>query len=391
MAVFHLSCFKEKYPNSKAGGKPSKPEYKAHCALCGKLIVAGELVTWPRRGHWHKPNPNGSPQLNVAEPEVVEAEEEAEEEEAALPVEAPKAAALNDGIGGLLLAAIMPAIEARLAKVDAKVDIAPILADIMAKVDAKLETAMHVKRVEVVMPDGGVKDVGVQHKQFPTLVKYIMVGVNVWIAGPAGSGKTTAVHKAAEALGKRFFYSGAISDGYALTGYCDAHGKYVRTLFREAWENGGVFLLDEIDGSDANATLTLTASLANGHAVFPDAIVPRHPDCVIVAAANTWGLGATHEYVGRLKLDAAFLDRFVSLNWEYDDALETSTCGNADWAKRVQDVRSKVKAKGIRVLVTPRASYFGARLLAAGVPQADVEAATLRKGMTDEQWNSIRG
>ena len=209
-------------------------------------------------------------------------------------------------------------------------------------------------------------------------------------AGPAGTGKTTAAESVAKALGLDYYFIGAIDNAYALSGFIDATGKIVYTPFRKAYENGGVFLFDEVDASSPNAVLAFNAALANGHCAFPDGIIPRHKDFVCIAAANTWGLGATNDYVGRMKQDAAFLDRFVSVEWPIDETLETGTCPNQAWVKRVQTVRGRCKAKGIRVIVSPRSSYFGAALLASGLDQSKVEAMTIKKGMTAEQWESVK-
>lgn len=252
-------------------------------------------------------------------------------------------------------------------------------------------------RVEIVTADAPEvpKDLGIQHCQFPLLLKVLSARqaggkrLNIWLTGPAGSGKTTAAEKAAEALGLKFYFTGAIDTPYPLLGFMNAHGEYVRTPFRDWCENGGVFLFDEYDGSHPTATLPFNATLGNGYCAFPDKIVKLHPDCIALAAANTWGLGGTSEYVGRNRLDAASLDRFVALDWKTDEALETVTAGNAEWAKRVQAVRAAVKRENIKVLITPRASYFGAALLAAGMDQSEVEALTLRKGLSNEQWRRV--
>ena len=53
----------------------------------------------------------------------------------------------------------------------------------------------------------------------------------------------------AKALGRTFYFTGAVDNVFKLNGYMDANGNYVRTSFREAYEWGGVFLFDEIDAS----------------------------------------------------------------------------------------------------------------------------------------------
>lgn len=169
---------------------------------------------------------------------------------------------------------------------------------------------------------------GTQHEAFKILVMLADAlgndDRNIWLAGPAGSGKTTAARKLAECLdmSDRFEFNGAIDTEYKLSGFVDAKGRVVSTAFRRIWENGGVYLFDECDASMPGALLAFNAALANGYAAFPDGTIQRHKDTVIIAAANTWGFGGDANYIGRAKLDAAFLDRFVTLTWNYDEALE---------------------------------------------------------------------
>lgn len=238
---------------------------------------------------------------------------------------------------------------------------------------------------------------GAQHQSFDKLLKLCAVrtargfSLNIWMTGPAGSGKTTAAENVAKALSLDFHFTGAVDNEYKLMGFIDANGKCIRTAFREAYEHGGIFLLDEVDGCHPAALLALNAALANGQCDFPDTKIARHKDCVIVAAANTWGTGATHEYVGRAKLDSASLDRFVMLAWDYDEALERNTSGNIEWARKVQAIRARVKQQGIKHIVSPRATYDGAALLAHGFSEPVVMDMLIRKGLTDQQWQSVMG
>lgn len=237
-------------------------------------------------------------------------------------------------------------------------------------------------------------DMGLQHKLFPTLVKLLACRaggdpLNIWMTGPAGSGKTTAARNAAKALELPFYFNGAIDNEYKLLGFTDAQGRIVSRPFREVWSNGGLYLFDEVDASVPGALLAFNAALANGRCDFPDGCVERHKDCVIIAAANTFGQGATADYVGRVKQDAAFLDRFVQLSWEIDEKLERALCANTDWVNRVQKYRKKAKELGLRVIISPRASMFGAAMIEGGFSVDEAEAMAIRKGMTDEQWKSL--
>lgn len=317
-----------------------------------------------------------------------------------------KPAAVNDGNVSDVATAIAAALAGL--KLNAGVDEAAVKAlvereftvfaeNMDGHIDSKLAALMRPNVVTVERkPTGERIEMGVQHVQFADLLALCSVRdhdgmpLNVWLAGPAGSGKTTAARNVAKALGLKFYFNGAIDTEYKLLGFTDATGKIVRRAFREAWEHGGVYLFDEVDASMPGATLALNAALANGTCDFPDGNIPRHPDCVMIAAANTWGTGATNEYVGRNKLDGAFLDRFVPMAWQYDEALEKALAGHDAWVNKVQRVRRAVGELGIRHIVSPRASYSGAAMLKHGMSEASVIEMTLRKGLTDDQWRSVR-
>jgi hypothetical protein len=258
-----------------------------------------------------------------------------------------------------------------------------------------------------------IKGQTVMHHKFPLLVAAVNAGVNVMLVGPAGSGKTTAAAKAAEALNLPFYGTGAINSEYKLTGFIDAQGRIVSTAFRKAFEEGGVFLFDEIDASLPGALLAFNAALANDWFDFPDGCVKRHPDFRVIAGANTFGSGADRQYVGRNQLDAASLDRYAFIDWPYDAALEAALMGapapkNAPaprsieplpgveaqgtamrFMERVQKVRGAVDALKVRHVVSPRATLHGAKLLAAGFTWSEAEDAVIWKGIDAETKTKI--
>jgi hypothetical protein len=368
-------------------------KYSGTCATCKGPIVKG--VSWIRGSRatkgtaWHDGTCYDNRPSETASETV---ETNAVPSETLKPVTAkPVSSNTGDGFLGGLADAILPFLEGRIASKVDESTVKALIGDALKNAVLTTVTRVETKRFD----ESEWKDCGIQHVKFADLLQACSATLsdghhlNVWTVGPAGSGKTTAAANVAKALGLPFYFIGSIDTQYALSGFMDANGKVVYTPFRKAYENGGVFLFDEVDGSSPNAVLAFNAALANGHCAFPDGVVERHKDFVCIAAANTWGLGATNDYVGRMKQDAAFLDRFVQCDWSIDEALETATCPNPTWVKRVQSVRKRIKDLGVKVIVSPRASYFGAALLAAGMSQTQVEKMTLRKAMTDEQWQSV--
>ncbi|GAB3722362.1 AAA family ATPase [Flavobacterium koreense] len=258
----------------------------------------------------------------------------------------------------------------------------------LKKIKGQLSLLENKKTISIVVNnDGIIKDLGTQHYQFRQLLKYVQTKENIYLVGSAGSGKTTACQNIAKALNIPFYFTGAINSEYKLTGFINAQGTIVSTEFRKAYENGGLFLFDEIDASMPGAILAFNAALANNFMDFPDKKVPRHKDFYCIAAANTFGSGADRQYVGRNQLDAASLDRFIFLNWEIDEDLEREIAKNEEWVTYVQRVRKSVKKNGLRLLISPRASIKGAKLLDTGISRNEVENAVLWCGLDE---NSIR-
>jgi cobaltochelatase CobS len=222
-----------------------------------------------------------------------------------------------------------------------------------------------------------------RHKAFAKALAIAGQNIPLALVGPAGSGKTTACEQIAEALELPFYMLGAVTGAHEFLGYVDAHGKYQTTPFRHAFEHGGLFLGDEFDGSDPAAPLVINSALANGHMAFPDSPTPvkKHPSFRMVIACNTYGMGADRVYVGRNQLDGATLDRFAFLDWGYDEKLERLFSSNESWVDRVQALRRGAAKEKARVIISPRATINGAKLLAAGLTRDEVETLTIWKNV----------
>lgn len=249
-----------------------------------------------------------------------------------------------------------------------------------------------------------------QHERFPLLLQTLAVGLNVLLVGPAGTGKTSAARAAAQALGLEFacLSVGPQTSKSDLLGFTDAGGTYRESLFVQAYRDGGVFLLDEMDAGNAGVLTVLNAALSGDVMPTPAGMVKRSERFICVAGANTYGQGASRQYVGRNQLDAATLDRFAVLDWPVDEGLESvmiglpapasgldvgwgGTLDAAGWLARVRAVRASVEREQIRAVVSPRATLAGVALLGAGVGRHWVEEMILWRGMPSDARQRVEG
>lgn len=273
--------------------------------------------------------------------------------------------------------------------------IAPILEELTVLKEAIAKVAPKV--TEIHLPEGEVRKIeGVQHSKFGKVLANLSERIPTYLVGPAGTGKSTIAENAATALGMDFSSQSVSSQTTAsnLVGYMDATGNYVGTEFRKRFEFGGLFLLDEVDNGNPNVLTVLNSALSNSFMAFPDGMVRRHKDFVLVATANTFGLGATAEYVGRNPLDAAFLNRFGNIEVDYDEAIEDAMLASVDlptmlaakWIGIVRQCRKNANDYGLKVVVSPRATLLGAKMLrhADAYTVSEVVEATILKGAKPE-------
>lgn len=263
-----------------------------------------------------------------------------------------------------------------------------------AIVDKKLAEfrKKQVKVIEVKQPDNlPNKVVGVCHYLTEQIAQVCNVGVHQMLVGPAGGGKTTCCEKVAEILNLKFYPMsvGPQTTKSDLLGFIDAAGNYHTTPLREAFENGGLLLLDEVDAANAGVLTIINALLANGYCSFPDGVKARNENFRCICACNTYGRGADRQYVGRNQLDAATLDRFAVVDFDYDDNLERMIAGNDAWVDKVQQYRKRAFDLKMRVVISPRASIFGAKLLASGMKEKMVEELVVWKGVSAEIRSKI--
>lgn len=209
------------------------------------------------------------------------------------------------------------------------------------KLDDKIKSVVS-KELEEIKPNQititGVKKTATLkkklHVEFEKILKIITATKKLYMSGDAGTGKTTIAKDIASAY-LLPFASISCSNGMSeshLLGRMLFNGEYVETEFVKLFENGGVFLFDEIDSADSNTLLVLNQALENGTLAVPNRrnkpVATMHKDFICVCAGNTFGNGSA-DYTGRNILDMAFMDRFTASKIEikYDVALEKSLMG----------------------------------------------------------------
>lgn len=204
-----------------------------------------------------------------------------------------------------------------------------------------------------------------RHYLTTEITALIELRANIWLTGPAGSGKSKCAELCALSLNLPYSAPpiGRETPLSQLFGYFNASGNYVRTPIRDRAEHGGVLHLEEIDFASPAVGTALNALLANDFIGFPDQVVKRHPDFIVIASANTYGQGATASYIGSQGLNAATLDRFVFVQFDYDIRLESMIATNKAWAAHVQAIRKRAEALNLKTVFSPRASIVGSKMI----------------------------
>ncbi len=223
---------------------------------------------------------------------------------------------------------------------------------ITSKIVSELKT---VKPLEIKI-EGKIKKIkeGIRHQKTDVVLNYISQGIPTLLVGPAGSGKTHIAVDCADILGiKR--YSISVNDQTSkvdFLGYNDANGKIVKTNFRKTYEEGGLFIIDEIDAGNPNVLTVVNSALSNDFCPFPDGMVERHKDFVVVCTANTFGQGESMQYIGRNILDSATKDRFACIFIDYSELIEKSLMPK--YYNMIKELRGHFDSQGDKIVISTR-------------------------------------
>lgn len=176
------------------------------------------------------------------------------------------------------------------------------------------------------------------HPEYENVLQSLYIFKKSMLVGPAGTGKTYMIADMAIKMGLPFYKYSCSRDSsvHDLLGYKQPTSEtYLETVFLKAYENGGVFLVDESDAMSGDMALFFNGVADNSEFISvphrdTNPTAKRHKDFYIVFCGNTWGKGS-HEFSGRDFQDQALLDRFrVCKHYiHYHIQLEKSLCDNA--------------------------------------------------------------
>ena len=207
---------------------------------------------------------------------------------------------------------------------------------------------------------------GIVHEKFERMIQLANRRKNIMLVGPSGCGKTHVAAQIADALGLEYAsqscsagVSESVFTGWLLPIEKGGSFQYVASKFVDLYENGGVFLIDEMDNGDENVLAFLNQALAQDHFFlaqrFENPLIKKHKDFVVVGAMNTLGTGADAMYVARNALDAATLDRFRLgfIQMDYSEAVESQLI-NDDVLSWGLAIRKVIEAKGLLKIMSTR-------------------------------------
>lgn len=233
-----------------------------------------------------------------------------------------------------------------------------------------------------------------KHQKFDEVLTDIKCGNSPMLIGPAGSGKSTLLEQVACELSLPY-YAMSVNEQtseYNIIGYNNASGQYVGTSFRDAFEFGGIFSFEEIDAANPNVFTVINNAMSQGNYLFPDRkFIKKHQDFHMAASANTFGAGASLQYIGRNRMDGATIDRFSFVYTDYDENLEQQLCSVPQWCDYVQQIRKSSREFNMPIVVSTRAVISGAKLLKSGMSVDNACEKLIWRGLPKSDIEKITG
>lgn len=198
------------------------------------------------------------------------------------------------------------------------------------------------------------------HYMMEEVLESILLHKKTMLAGEAGTGKTYMGASIAKKLDLPFYKYSCSRDSsvHDLMGYKQPRSEtYLTTTFLKAYEEGGIFLVDEYDAMPGDVALFFNGVADSSSSITiphrdTNPIALKHKDFYLIMCGNTWGKGS-QDYSGRDFQDKALLDRFRMCRHHigYDAKLEKTMVGEILYPFVVE----------LRVKMTELGSYLSTR------------------------------
>ena len=134
------------------------------------------------------------------------------------------------------------------------------------------------------------------------------------------------------------------------------------TKFAEYYSKPSIILLDEFTALDSAVAQICNAALANDEIETTTGTVYRDPNCIIVATSNTYGSGASRQYVANNQLDASTIDRFIGGIIEVNYSEEYESQYDSEVVSYVHSLREVIKEYDLRRIASTRMIQAGTAL-----------------------------
>ena len=243
--------------------------------------------------------------------------------------------------------------------------IVPEIEDLVKRIENKTKELEYVKFQRQIESKGvNIFDLSPEEK----VSRLVESGMNnIWMVGPAGSGKSTIARKVANEKGLPYL---CISCGIGTSATEFVGYKYPdreSTRFAEFYAKPSIILIDEMTALDPAVAQVLNAALANDEIETTTGLVHRHPECIIIATSNTFGTGADRQYVANNQLDASTIDRFIGSIVEvtYSELYESQF--DTEVLSYCYALRKIIKDNELRRIVSTRMIIAGHKLKYNGI------------------------
>ena len=164
------------------------------------------------------------------------------------------------------------------------------------------------------------------------------------------------------------------------------------TPAHDAIKYGGLLCFDEADASVPEAGVAFNGMTDDQpFYTFPCGQVDKHESFVAICCMNTYGNGASADYVGRFRQDAASMSRFVKVYIDYDARVEQRIAGkHVDVLQRVWDLREACTSLGIRHIVSTRMIDQARKARVAKVTRKCLDRDVLFAGLDDGAIKQVK-